>query len=158
MAAMNGLDLALSQALERRDAAALVVAQVRQTWVNGRVQLDQLESYALECTERWAAQQSNCIPEIMRHHYQFMARLTHAIGLQTGIVADQRRAVDRETGLLREAEARLESLRQLNTARLRSLQQALDRREQKQSDEQAAMQYRRRREQAGANTNFGGGF
>ncbi len=158
MAAMNGLDLALSQALERRDAAALVVAQVRQVWVNGRVQLDQLESYALECTDRWAAQQSNCIPEIMRHHYQFMARLTHAIGLQNGIVAEQRRAVDRETALLREAEARLESLRQLNAARLRSLQQALDRREQRQSDEQAAMQYRRRREQADANTNFGGGF
>lgn len=143
MAAMNGLDLALSQALERRDAAAQVVAHVRQIWVNGRVQLDQLESYALECTDRWAAQQTNCIPEIMRHHYQFMARLTHAIVMQTGIVGDALAGVERAAGALRENESRLESLRQLNATRLRDAQALQDRREQKQSDESASLQYRR---------------
>jgi flagellar FliJ protein len=159
MSAMNGLELALSQALDRRDAVAQVVAHARQAWINARAQLDQLDSYASECTDRWAEKQSGCIPEIMRHHYQFMARLTHAIGLQTGIVADHAHGVERQTAALREAEARLESLRQLTAARTRGLQQALDRREQKQSDEFAALQYRRQREQqASANTNFGGGF
>ena len=74
-------------------------------------------------------------------------------------MADHARGVERQTAALREAEARLESLRQLTAARTRGLQQALDRREQKQSDEFAALQYRRQREQqASANTNFGGGF
>ena len=143
MSAMNGLELALSQARERRDTAARGVAQALQGWTAAKLQLDQLESYATECTDRWARQQANCMPEIMRHHYQFMARLTHAIGLQTGIVDDQGRAVERASVLSRAAEARLESLRQLHTARQRSEQLTLDRREQKQSDERAALQYRR---------------
>jgi flagellar FliJ protein len=79
----------------------------------------------------------------MRHHYQFMARLAHAIGLQTGIVGDGVAAVERGNARLREAEARLESLRQLNAARLRHERIANDRREQKHADEGAALQYRR---------------
>ena len=139
----NGLELALSQALDRRDAAARVVAQARQDWMAARAQLDQLETYAGECTDRWAAKQVGCMPEIMRHHYQFMARLTHAIVLQTGIVGEALAGIDRETGVLREAESRLESLRQLNETRLRGERQLQDRREQKQSDESASLQYRR---------------
>lgn len=144
MSGMNGLELALSQARDRRDAAAQVVAQALQGWTAAKQQLDQLESYATECTERWARQQANCMPEIMRHHYQFMARLTHAIGLQTGIVADHGRQVERASVVSRAAEARLESLRQLLAARRRDEQITLDRREQKQSDERAALQYSRR--------------
>jgi flagellar FliJ protein len=140
---MNGLELALSQALDRRDAAARVVAQARQGWGAARAQLEQLETYASECTDRWATKQAGCMPEIMRHHYQFMARLTHAIVLQTGIVGEALAGVEREAGALREAESKLESLRQLNATRLRGERQLQDRREQKQSDESASLQYRR---------------
>ena len=143
MTRKNGLELALQQALERRDAAARVVAQARQGWMAARAQLDQLETYAGECTDRWAAKQVGCMPEIMRHHYQFMARLTHAIVLQTGIVSDALAGIERETGALRETESRLESLRQLNATRLLGERQVQDRREQKQSDETASLQYRR---------------
>ena len=62
MTRMNGLELALQQALERRDAAARVVAQARQGWAAARAQLDQLETYASECTDRWAAKKLTCVP------------------------------------------------------------------------------------------------
>lgn len=143
MTRTNGLELALQQALERRDAAARVVAQARQGWSAACAQLEQLETYAGECTDRWAAKQVGCMPEIMRHHDQFMARLTHAIVMQTGIVGDALAGVERAAGALRENESRLESLRQLNATRLRDAQALQDRREQKQSDESASLQYRR---------------
>jgi len=143
MSAMNGLQVAVDLALGQRDAAAQLLAQARQAWMAAQLQLDQLESYAQETTARWSAQLARSTPELMRHHYQFMQRLSHAIGLQTGIVAEHARAVSGGATALREAECRLESLRQVHAARERELQLALARREQKQTDEQAALQYRR---------------
>ena len=146
MSGMNGLDVAVDLALSRRDAAAQVLANARQAWVAAQVQQDQLESYAQECVTRWSQRANGCTPDLMRHHYQFMERLHHAIALQSGIIADQERNVQREAVKLREAEGRLESLRQLLSVRQREMQVALGRREQKQSDEMAALQHRRRLE------------
>lgn len=146
MSGMNGLDVAVDLALSRRDAAAQVLANARQAWVAAQVQQDQLESYAQECVTRWSQRATGCTPDLMRHHYQFMERLHHAIALQSGIIADQERNVQREAVKLREAEGRLESLRQLLSVRQREMQVALGRREQKQSDEMAALQHRRRLE------------
>ncbi|MEO8248556.1 MAG: flagellar export protein FliJ [Burkholderiales bacterium] len=140
---MSGLQVALELAQDRRDASAQVLAQARQGWLAAQVQLEQLESYAQESGARWSTRSGSCTPDLMRHHYQFMERLTHAIGLQTGMVAEQQRKVVREASVLREAEGRLESLRQLCFARERELKQALDRREQKQTDEYAALRHRR---------------
>ncbi|MBU1360257.1 MAG: flagellar export protein FliJ [Gammaproteobacteria bacterium] len=144
MSVMNGLSVAVELAQTRRDAAAQVLAKARQQWISAQLQIDQLESYAQECTTRWAQQSLSCTPELMRHHYQFMARLDHAIGLQTGIVAEHGRNVEREAATLRVAELKLESLRQLMKQRERERQAELSRREQKMSDEQAAIQHRRR--------------
>lgn len=143
MSAMSGLQVAVDLALGKRDAAAQLLAQARQTWIAAQLQLDQLENYAQETTARWSKQLASCTPELMRHHYQFMERLNHAAGLQTGIVAERARTVSSAAFALREAECRLESLRQVHAARERELRMALGRREQKQSDEQAALQYRR---------------
>ncbi len=148
MSAMNGLQIAADLALAGRDAATQALAQARQVWRAAKVQLDQLESYAQECTTRWATQSLQCTPEIMRHHYQFMARLDHAIGLQIGIAGEYGARVEREAVALRAAEARLESLRQLVLAREREQRVLLGRREQKSCDEQAANQYRRRANEA----------
>ncbi|KPU93912.1 hypothetical protein APR50_38260 [Variovorax paradoxus] len=145
---MSGLEIAADMARDRRDAAVQVLAQARQKWLAGQVQLDQLESYAQECTARWATRSLNCTPELMRHHYQFMERLDHAIALQTGIVRELGQGVERAAVPVREAEARLESLRQLVQARERELQLQADRRAQKQTDEQAALQHRRHGERS----------
>ena len=143
MSVMNGLQVAMELAQTRRDAAVQALEKARQNWLSARMQLGQLESYARESGARWSTRSGSCTPELMRHHYQFMERLTHAIALQTGIVAEHQRKVAREAGVLRETETRLESLWQLCFARQREQQQLQGRREQKQTDEYAAHRHRR---------------
>jgi flagellar FliJ protein len=140
----NELQLAVDLSLERRDAVAVHLAQTRQHWTSAQLQLDQLENYADETTMRWTSQLNACTPELMRHHYQFMERLTHAITLQRGAVADQFNAMARIAAALRDAEARLQSLRELVAIRQREQQQAQSRRDQKYVDEFASQQFRRR--------------
>lgn len=140
----NQLQLAVDLSLERRDAVALQLARTRQHWTAAQLQLDQLETYADETTMRWTRQLSSCTPELMRHHLHFMDRLTHAITLQRTVVADQFDAMGRVAAVLREAETRLQSLRELVAIRQREQQQVHDRREQKSADEFASQQYRRR--------------
>lgn len=144
MSGMNGLSAAMDLALARRDAMVHLLAQARQSWIAAQLQLDQLENYSQECTQRWTQQSLRCSPEVMRHHYQFMARLDHAIALQRGVVAEQLRGVEHEAARLREAEARLGSLNQLVRARRDELGRIERRQEQKLADEQAALQHRRR--------------
>lgn len=143
MAAFSDLQLAVDFSLDQRDAAAQRLAQARQVWIAAQMQLDQLETYANETTTRWTQQLTSCTPELMRHHYQFMDRLMHAINLQRGIVGEHEATLSRLAQTLRHAEARLESLRQLKAERVREHQMVLDRRDQKQSDEMASQQYRR---------------
>jgi len=140
----NELQLAVDLCLERRDAVALHLANTRRHWTAAQLQLDQLETYADETTMRWTLQLSSCTPELMRHHCHFMDRLTHAITLQRSAVADQFNAMARVAAALREAEARLQSLRELMAIRQREQRQAQDRREQKSADEFASQQSRRR--------------
>ena len=146
MSAHSGIQLAIELATQKRDTLAQVLGLARQQWVAAQLQLDQLESYAQETTARWGMHTGRQTPELMRHHYQFMERLVQAIQMQTGIVGEHAARVAREAVQVREAEARLEALRQVQAQRVRELQTATLRREQKQSDEMAAAQYRRLRE------------
>lgn len=143
MPSLTPLQTAISLATRERDAAAQRLAVARQGWLAAQVQLDQLQSYAGETEARWRLQALRCTPEIMGHHYQFMQRLSHAIGLQTGVVAQQAGAVALLADRLRVADTRREGLLQVHARREAEQRRALDRREQKASDEQAALQYRR---------------
>ncbi len=139
----TALETAVSLATRERDAAAQRLAVARQGWIAAQLQLDQLETYGGETEARWAVQALNCTPEIMGHHYQFMERLSHAIGLQKGVVAKQAGMVATLADRLRLADTRRQSLLQVHDKRLEEQRRALERREQKSSDEQAALQYQR---------------
>lgn len=144
MTTSNGLDAARDLALRQRDAAAAQLAAARQAWVAAQLQLDQLQGYAHETDARWSlAAGRTSAPEVMRHHYQFMQRLDHAIALQTGAVEGQARAMRERADALREAEGRLESLKQVLARREQQLAVRERRKEQKQVDETAALQYRK---------------
>ena len=80
----DALAMAAQMAKARRDAVAQQLAVARQAWVAAQLQLDQLEGYAQETTARWGASEARHAPEIMRHHYQFMERLDHAISHAIG--------------------------------------------------------------------------
>ena len=143
MSNLSALQTAVSLATRERDAAAQRLAQARRGWLAAQMQLDQLDSYAQETQARWKVQAARCTPEIMVHHYQFMERLTHAIALQKSAVEQQVKQVALMADRMRVAETRRESMVQLHAKREADQRRLTDRREQKVSDEQAALQYRR---------------
>ena len=136
------LQLAVDLAQGKRDAAAQALAQARQAWIAAQLQLDQLESYAQETTtlehasfEPHAGTDAPPLPV----HGAAGPRHRPADRHRRGAWRDGRGAAE----ALRQAECRLESLRQLHAAARGERASRSHRREQKLSDEQAALQYRR---------------
>lgn len=153
MTAVASLQLATDVATRKRDEAGLELALVQRAHRFAQDQLDQLDSYAAETVARWTTSaQVSATPELMRHHYQFMERLHHAIGLQHGALAKVAHEVDAASQVLLQAEFRLAALRQV-LARKKAEALALQmKREQKQMDEFAALQFAR----VVRNSNMGG--
>ena len=139
----NALSVAVEMALRQRDDARRSLQDARSASQAAQAQLDQLEGYARETQNRWGMRPNAAVqPEVMYHHYQFMDRLGHAAGLQTGVVGQHAERVGAAERSLLEAELRLASLKKLVEKRQRDALQAQMRREQKQTDERAALQYR----------------
>ena len=104
--------------------------------------MEQLENYAAEMQQRWGATEGASLkPEVMVHHRQFMERLEHAINLQTRVIADQSIRLEAAQKALMAAELRLTSLNKVVETRRRDMELAQMRREQKQTDERAALQF-----------------
>ncbi|WP_298207786.1 flagellar export protein FliJ [Acidovorax sp.] len=143
MSSLNSLAVAVDVALRKRDAARKVLQDALAAQQAARAQLDQLEDYARETESRWGMKADTAMqPEVMYHHYQFMNRLGHAASIQTGVVGDQAGRVEGAQRALLEAELRLTSLRKVVDKRRQDQELQQMRREQKQTDERAAMQYR----------------
>lgn len=132
--------VAIQLAERRRDAARQAVLNLQNARAAAQGQLDQLQGYAQETQGRWGASEGRVMqPVVLQHHHQFMGRLEHAIGLQGQVVRtqDQRVAGARQT--LLQAELRLASLRKVLERRQAELALAQQRREQKATDERAAL-------------------
>lgn len=143
MSVSNALSVAVEMALRHRDDARRSLQDARSASQAAQAQLDQLENYARETQDRWGMRPNAAVqPEVMYHHYQFMDRLGHAAGLQAGVVGSHADRVGAAERSLLEAELRLASLKKLVDKRQRDALQAQMRREQKQTDERAALQFR----------------
>ncbi|KAF1047633.1 flagellar export protein FliJ [Xylophilus sp.] len=150
MAQPSALAVAIELAERRRDAARQRLAQAVGHQQAAQAQLDQLQGYAGETQAKWGIQPHTVrSPEVMGHHYQFMARLQHAVGLQAEVMARHADHVDGARRALTEAELRVASLRKLAGQRAREAERSQQRREQKQLDEMAALQHRRRLQAGG---------
>ena len=144
MSALSGLMVAVEVAERQRDAARRGVQDARAAQQAAQSQMDQLQGYANDTEARWGMRPNATVaPEVMFHHYQFMGRLAHAIGLQTTVVRDQEGRVAMAQQVLLQAELRLASLKKLTDKRRLELELAQSRRDQKQTDERAALQYRK---------------
>jgi flagellar FliJ protein len=144
MPAPNALSVAVDMALRQRDDARRVLQDKRGARQSAQAQMDQLQGYAQETQNRWGVRaNASLAPEVMFHHYQFMDRLNHAMGLQTSVVLDHAGRVEAAQQALLAAELRLTSLKKLMEKRLKEAEQAQMRREQKQTDERAALQHGR---------------
>ena len=140
MSAIKSLLLAIDMATRKRDQASQGLMHAQRTYLFAQDQMAQLETYATETESRWTtAARISTSPEMMRHHYQFMGRLHHAIGLQKGAVEHESRKVDISKQLVLEAEFRLASLKQVLKKKQADQVILQSRREQKQMDEFASL-------------------
>jgi flagellar FliJ protein len=144
MSSLNALQVAIDVAARRRDEALQALMQQQRMQQAGQAQLDQLSLYADQTQQRWGARADTLVqPEVMRHHYQFMGRLDEAIGMQGSVVHNQGVRVELARKALLDAELRLASLKKLVERKQKELAQLQMQREQKQTDERAAMQFGR---------------
>ena len=140
MSSLNAFLVAVDLAERRRDAARQALQDVQRALHAAQAQLDQLQGYAAETQGRWGAKEGAAVqPEVMYHHYHFMGRLDHAIGLQTRVVGGQDERVANAARALMDAELRLASLRKVLERRRREQALREQRRDQKQTDERAAL-------------------
>lgn len=140
MSALNSFFLAIDMATRKRDQASHGLMRAQNTYLFAQDQMSQLETYAAETEARWtAAAQISTSTEMLRHHYQFMGRLQHAMGLQKDALENESRKVALAKKGLLETEFRLGTLKQVVEKKQAGLAVLQARREQKQMDEFASM-------------------
>lgn len=145
MTSLNALMVAIEAAVRKRDAARQTVQARQEALQAAQAQLDQLQGYDREMQGRWGAHETQLVqPEVMFHQYQFMDRLQHAIGLQTKAVQDLSIRLEAAQQALLAAELRVSSLNKVVEVRKRDMALAQMRREQKETDDRAAIQFFRR--------------
>lgn len=140
MSALKSFVLAIELATRQRDQASQMLMHAQKASLFAQDQMTQLETYAAETEARWtAAAQISTSTELLRHHYQFMGRLHHAIGLQKGALDNEAHKVQLAKQRVLDLEFRLMSLTQMLKKKQADLSLLQTRREQKQMDEFAAM-------------------
>lgn len=142
MSSLHALMVAIELATRKRDEARQALRERQRAHAAAQSQMEQLQSYMLEMQQRWAPQEGAELKlEVMYHHEQFMARLQHAVGLQTKVMQDQAIRLEAAQKALMATELRLTSLNKVVETRRRDIALAQMRREQKQTDERAALQF-----------------
>ena len=140
MSAIKSFLLAIEMATRKRDQVSQGLMQAQNSYLFAQDQMYQLQTYAAETESRWtAAAQISTSTEMLRHHYQFMGRLQHAMDLQKGALENESRKVGLAKQAVLEAEFRLVSLKQVLEKKQADLAVLQSRREQKQMDEFASM-------------------
>ena len=110
----HGLQLAIELAERQRDELAQVLARAQRQAQMGQQQLQQLQSYAQDTDARWIQGHHTALsPELIRHHYQFVERLQHAMGMQDGVIANLARQEAQCRASLVQAEMRVSGLKQV---------------------------------------------
>ena len=145
MPQQTSLELVIAMATRQRDGLQMQLIEMKRSYGAAKEQLSQLETYASEKDVRWTHSPiGGCSGEVVRHHYQFMDRLQHAMALQTGVIANAERQVESARLALVQAEVRLAGLTQLLATRLSAAGKLQMRREQVATDEFASQHYLRK--------------
>jgi len=145
MSNLSAITLAIELATRHRDEAAKSVALALKRVRFAEEQMQQLRSYAGDTDARWLGAPAGMLSsELIKHHYQFVDRLHHAIGLQAVAIADANVQVDRARRTLVETEVRLAGLKQVLNTRKAAIVLIQQRREQRNTDEFASLAFSRR--------------
>ena len=139
MSALKSIVFAIGMTSQKRDAHVQMLNRYKRVLDFANEQMSQLNSYAEETSDKWlVSSQRGTSPELMCHHYQFMARLQDAIILQTDVLSHAEHAVQSAHKNYLEAEIRLASLELMKKKLQTDMDVKSSRREQKQTDEFAA--------------------
>ena len=146
MSALKSVLLAIEHATLNRDTLAKTAARVERNLFFARSQMEQLQNYAADTDVRWAGTAARGVSvELMRHQYQFMDRLQQAIAMQSGVLTQSTGQLEQAKAKLLEAEVRLLGLNQILKTRQAALLRTQRQRQQRHTDEFAAMQHARNR-------------
>ena len=144
MSALKAVLLAIEHATLKRDAEAKAVGLVERNLGFARLQMEQLESYSADTDKRWSGAATQGVSvELLRHQYQFMDRLQQAIAMQTGVLTQSTGQLAQAKAKLLKAEVRLLGLNQILKSRQTALLNTQKHRQQRHTDEFAAMQHAR---------------
>lgn len=138
MTAIQTLNKVVELAGKRRDEALAHLAQLQREMQMAQDQMGQLQAYAGEAQQRWAARGSAGIDAgLLHHHRQFMAKIDHAMDFQRGVIGQREEQIHQAQQQVVVAERDLAGLRKYTDRKLQALLQSAQRQEQKQTDEMA---------------------
>ena len=139
MSSLKSIVFAIEMTCQKRDAHVQIVNRYKRVLAFANEQMSQLNSYAQETSDKWrVSSQRGTSPELMCHHYQFMARLQDAIILQTDVLDQAERDVQSAHKNYLEAEMQLASFELMKKKLQLDIDVKLSRMDQKQTDEFAA--------------------
>lgn len=142
MSEFRSLQLAAEVATRHRDALARQHAQCIRTEEHAKEQMRQLQGYGQDSDCAWSLQMGAVNgAHLLQFRYQFMDRLQQAIELQHKVLAEKARLVEAAAARLLQAEFKLAALQQVLKKRQAAADLRLQRREQRQTDEMAALRH-----------------
>lgn len=142
MPKFHAIQLAIDLATRTRDDLAQKHAQAARNLDFAKGQLQQLQGYVGETDQRLLTSGAvSLAPELIRHHYQFMDRLQQAVTMQEGVIANLDRQLDVAHKALLQGEFKLAGLKQVLKQRRAEMQVRENRREQRATDEFAAVRH-----------------
>ena len=138
MTAIQTLHKVVDIAEKRRDEALGVLAQMQRELRVAQDQMDQLQAYAQEAEQRWAARSAVGVDvALLMHHRQFMAKIDHALDFQRGVLRERMELIERAQGQVHVCERDVAGLRKFTERKQIAVQHRVQRQDQKNTDEMA---------------------
>ncbi len=148
---LRPLLMLLEQAETERNEALAALNERRRRLQAAQEQARQLDNYRSAYRRRWSAQFLQGVAlQIVRCHHAFADRLEAAIGQQCLVERQAESAQEQAGQVLSSCELRVASVRKLIERRVLLLRQQGERRDQRESDEQAMRVHAQRRSEASA--------
>lgn len=139
MTDLQPLTLLLDQHERQRDAAIAEHQRTIQASSAAAAQAEQLHAYRRDYEQRWSEQfKREGQMELVRCYHSFMERLNQAVDQQNSVAEYAAQQVGTALAALRECELRCASVRKLIERRTQEHRAVEERRDQKQTDEQAS--------------------
>ena len=138
MTAIQTLNKVVELAEKRRDQALSTLAQLQREMQVAQEQMNQLQAYAQEAQQRWAARSSVGVDAaLLHHHRQFMDKIDHAMDFQRGVLSNREAQIERGQQQVHAAERDVAGLRKYTERKLDALNLRALRQDQKSTDEMA---------------------